>query len=91
MAQSNATAGTAAGAATGGVFAGPAGAFAGGVFGGAAADVAGAPSTEGRSVYVGSRPAYVAPGPVCVMPEDAPLQRRCWINVYGERQCETFR
>ncbi|MEA2757410.1 MAG: hypothetical protein QOH65_23 [Methylobacteriaceae bacterium] len=94
MAQSNATAGTAAGAATGGVFAGPAGAFAGGVFGGAAgaaADLTGAPSFEGRSVYVGARPAYVAPGPVYVMPEDAPLQRRCWTNVYGERQCETFR
>jgi hypothetical protein len=94
MAQSNATAGTAAGAAAGSIFAGPAGAFGGGVFGGAAgaaADVAGPPSTEGRSVYVGSRPAYVAPGPVYVMPEDAPLQRRCWVNVYGERQCETFR
>jgi hypothetical protein len=94
MGQSNATAGTAAGAATGGFLAGPAGAFAGGVFGGAAgaaADLTGAPSFEGRSVYVGSRPAYVAPGPVYVMPEDAPLQRRCWVNVYGERQCETFR
>jgi hypothetical protein len=90
MAQSNAIAGTAAGS----IFAGPAGAFAGGAFGGAAgaaADLAGAPSTEGRSVYVGSRPAYIAPGPVYVMPEDAPLQRRCWVNVYGERQCETFR
>ena len=124
MAQSNATAGTAAGAPTGGVFAGPAGAFAGGVFGGAtgaaagaaaggaaagpagaflggmfggatgaAADVAGAPFYEGRSVYVGpsAYPYYAAPGPVYVMPEDAPLQRRCWVNVYGERQCESFR
>jgi hypothetical protein len=95
MAQSNTTAGTAAG----GFLAGPAGAFAGGVIGGAtgaAADLAGAPLYEGRSVYVppypsSLAPGYVAPGPLYAMPEDGPLQRRCWTNVYSERQCETFR
>jgi hypothetical protein len=94
MAQSNTATGAAAGAATGGFLAGPAGAFAGGVFGGAtgaAADVGGAPLYQGRSVYVGSGPAYIAPGPTYVMPGEGPLQRRCWTNVYGERQCETFR
>ena len=96
MAQSNTAVGAASGAAAGGAAAGPAGAFVGGVIGGAtgaAADVAGAPFYEGRSVYVGpsAYPYYAAPGPVYVMPEDAPLQRRCWINVYGERQCESFR
>src|SRR5437660_12704265 len=96
MAQSNTAAGVAAGAATGGVFLGPGGAFAGGLFGGAtgaAADLAGAPVYEGRTVYVppyptSLAPGYIAPGPIYVMPGDGPLQRRCWTNVYGERQCE---
>jgi hypothetical protein len=100
MAQSNTTAGAASGAAAGGFLAGPAGAFAGGVIGGAtgaAADLAGAPPLyEGRSIYVppypsSLAPGYVAPGPLYAMPEDGPLQRRCWTNVYSERQCETFR
>jgi hypothetical protein len=95
-AQSNTTAGTASGAAAGGFLAGPAGAFAGGVIGGAAADLAGAPLYEGRSIYVppypsSLAPGYVAPGPLYAMPGDGPLQRRCWTNVYSERQCETFR
>jgi hypothetical protein len=98
-AQSNSASGTAAGIFTGGFLAGPAGAFAGGVIGGAtgaAADLAGAPSFEGRSVYVppypsSLAPGYVAPGPLYAMPGDGPLQRRCWTNVYSERQCETFR
>jgi hypothetical protein len=104
MAQSNANAGAAAGIFTGGAIAGPAGAFAGGIIGGAAGaatDFAGAPLTEGRSVYEGRTvyvppyptslaPGYVAPGPVYGMRADGPLQRRCWTNVYGERQCETF-
>jgi hypothetical protein len=95
IAQSN-TAGTASGAAAGGFLAGPAGAFAGGVIGGAAADLAGAPLYEGRSIYVppypsSLAPGYVAPGPLYAMPGDGPLQRRCWTNVYSERQCETFR
>ncbi|MEA2841321.1 MAG: hypothetical protein QOF41_2651 [Methylobacteriaceae bacterium] len=93
LAQGNTALGAASGAAAGGAFAGPAGAFAGGVFGGTAgtaADVA-MPSFEGRSVYVQPGPAYVAPGSVYVMPDAGPLQRRCWTNVYGERQCETFR
>jgi hypothetical protein len=99
MAQSNTTAGGGSGAAAGGFLAGPAGAFAGGVIGGAtgaAADFAGAPLYEGRSIYVppypsSLAPGYVAPGPLYAMPEDGPLQRRCWTNVYSERQCETFR
>jgi hypothetical protein len=100
LAQSNAPAGNAAGgAAAGSVFAGPAGAFAGGMFGGAAgaaADVAAAPLSEGRSVYVPPYPAslapgYIAPGPVYLMPDEGPLQRTCRTNVYGERQCESFR
>jgi hypothetical protein len=94
MAQSNTAAGAAGGGAIGGFLAGPAGAFAGGVLGGAtgaAADTNRVPFYEGRSVHVGPAPAYVAPGPVYVMPDEAPMQRRCWINVYGERQCESFR
>src|SRR5437764_1017531 len=95
IAQSNTEAGAAAGIFTGGAIAGPAGAFAGGLFGGAtgaAADVAGAPLYEGRTVYVppyptSLAPGYVAPGPIYAMPGDGPLQRRCWTNVYGERQC----
>ena len=98
-AQGNAAAGATAGIFTGGALAGPAGAFAGSIFGGAAgaaADAAGAPLLEGRSVYVppypnSLAPGYVAPGPAYLLPEDGPLQRRCWSNVYGERQCETFR
>jgi hypothetical protein len=103
MAQSNAAAGAAAGIFTGGALAGPASAFAGGLFGGAAgaaSDFAGAPISEGRSVYEGRTvyvppyptslpPGYVAPGPLSLMPEAAPLQRTCWTNVYGERQCES--
>jgi hypothetical protein len=99
LAQSNTASGAAAGAATGGFLAGPAGAFAGTLFGGAtgaAADAAPAPLFEGRSVYVPPYPSslaagYVAPGPVYLMPDEGPLQRRCWTNVYGERQCEAFR
>lgn len=105
MAQSNSEAGAAAGIFTGGAIAGPAGAFAGGLFGGAtgaATDFAGAPLSEGRSVYEGRTvyvppyptslaPGYVAPGPLYLMPEDAPLKRTCWTNVYGERQCESSR
>jgi len=97
MAQTNT--GVAVGIFTGGALAGPAGAFAGGLIGGAtgaAADVATAPLYEGRTVYVppyptSLAPGYVAPGPVYGMPEDGPLLRRCWTNVYGERQCETVR
>jgi hypothetical protein len=93
------TTGVAVGIFTGGPLAGPAGAFAGGLIGGAtraAADVATAPLYEGRTVYVppyptSLAPGYVAPGPVYGMPDDGPLQRRCWTNVYGERQCETVR
>ena len=93
LAQSNSAAGAAAGVFTGGAIAGPAGAFAVGAGRGAAADLAGAPLYEGRTVYVppyptALAPGYVAPGPVYAMPE-APLQRTCRINVYGERQCET--
>jgi hypothetical protein len=99
VAQSNSEAGAAAGIFTGGALAGPAGAFAGSLFGGATgatADVAAAPLYEGRSVYVppyptSLAPGYVAPGPLYVMPEDAPLQRTCRTNVYGERQCESSR
>jgi hypothetical protein len=97
MAQTNT--GVAVGIFTGGALAGPAGAFAGGLIGGAtgaAADVATAPLYEGRTVYVppyptSLAPGYIAPGPVYGMPEDGPLRRRCWTNVYGERQCETVR
>jgi hypothetical protein len=98
MAQGNTTAGAASGAAAGGFLAGPAGAFAGGVIGGATGAAAdfGAPLYEGRSIYVppypsSLAPGYVAPGPLYAMPGDGPLQRRCWTNVYSERQCETFR
>jgi hypothetical protein len=105
MAENNPKPGATAGIFTGGALAGPAGAFAGGLFGGAAgaaSDFAGAPLSEGRSVYEGRTvyvppyptslaPGYVAPGPLSLMPEAGPLQRTCWINVYGERQCEASR
>jgi hypothetical protein len=105
MAESNSATGAAAGIFTGGALAGPAGAFAGGLFGGAAgaaSDFAGAPLSEGRSVYEGRTvyvppyptslaPGYVAPGPLSLVPDDAPLQRTCRTNVYGERQCESSR
>jgi hypothetical protein len=98
MAQSNTAGAAAAGIFTGGFLAGPAGAFASVIGGatGAAADLAGAPLYEGRSIYVppypsSLAPGYVAPGPLYAMPGDGPLQRRCWTNVYSERQCETFR
>jgi hypothetical protein len=93
MAQSNPATGF------GSIFAGPAGAFAGGAFGvgsGVPADLPAAPVVEGRSVYVPPYPAslapgYVAPGPIYLMPDEGPLQRSCRTNVYGERQCESFR
>lgn len=105
MAQSNTNAGAAAGIFTGGALAGPAGAFAGSIFGGAAgaaSDFAGAPVSEGRSVYEGRTvyvppyptslaPGYVAPGPLSLLPETGPMQRTCRTNVYGERQCEASR
>ena len=98
-AESNSEASAAAGIFTAGALAGPAGVFAGGLFGGptvATPDVAAAPLHEGRSVYVppyprALAPGYVAPGPLYAMPEDAPLQRTCRTNVYGERQCEASR
>jgi hypothetical protein len=84
-----------AGGASGGFFTGSAGAFAGGLLSGTgpAANSADAPLYEGRSVYVppypsSLAPGYIEPGPVYVMPRDAPLQRQCRTNVYGERQCE---
>ena len=95
---SNSEAGTSAGIFTAGALAGPAGVFAGGLFGRATAgaDAPSAPLYEGRTVYVPPYPAslepgYVAPGPLYAMPEDAPLQRTCRTNVYGERQCEVSR
>jgi hypothetical protein len=104
MAENNTKPGATAGIFTGGALAGPAGAFAGSLFGvtGATPDAAAAPLSEGRSLYEGRSvyvppypaslpPGYVAPGPLYVMPDDAPLQRTCRTNVYGDKQCEASR
>jgi hypothetical protein len=103
-AQANSEARAKAGIFTAGALAGPAGAFAGSLFGvtGATTDAAAAPLTEGRSLYEGRSvyvppypkslaPGYVAAGPLYVMPDDAPLQRTCRTNVYGDKQCELSR
>ncbi|MBV8849621.1 MAG: hypothetical protein JOZ16_08560 [Methylobacteriaceae bacterium] len=96
MAQSNGEARATAGIFTGGGLTGPAGVFAGSLFGVTGATAATPPLYEGRSVYVppypsSLAPGYIAPGPLYAMPENAPLQRTCRTNVYGERQCEASR